>query len=146
MSGGRADWTTFYAATKFPAGDPNVKRSARPGRRTAGGAGAPGQHAPPRRGASRREQRNLGRARGAASFETSPVRAPCGGSAGGVRVRHPTERGSARDLTPREESATSSRGDAVETCTTPPRGRETCATPQRGRAGIARSAAQGEPM
>ena len=26
MSGGRADWTTFYAATKFPAGDPNVKR------------------------------------------------------------------------------------------------------------------------
>ena len=41
-SSGRADWTTFYAATEFPAGDPNVQENCLcAAERT---PGAPGQH------------------------------------------------------------------------------------------------------
>ena len=71
-----------------------------------------------------------------------PARGAC---AGGFEARSASCSPEVAQLAPRKESATSSRGDAVETCATPPRGRETCATPQRCRAGIARSAAQGEP-
>jgi hypothetical protein len=80
MSGGRADWTTFYAATIFPAGDPNVEEIAlahcQAGARLGAAPGAPGQHAARRRLA----------ARGAASCATSWNGGPHG-RAGRARLR-----------------------------------------------------------